>query len=131
MPHAQVIVHRSAEHDAAVIEDELRQKGEHTACPRLAAHRIVAVPRGKGGGLVALFALLEHWADMAAVSAADAGIRHRGIEEALAVGQHMDGALRAAVGTGAAACAALFRRKMGRGIFRHKRRPPTADFYLL
>ncbi len=113
VPHMELLVRGRAEHDAAGFENIVRERGEYAARGGRAAHGFVRVPRGKDRGLGPRLTLFADGADMAAVPALDAGVRHGGVEKALTVGQHMDRAARTAVGAGAAAGAALLRGQLG------------------
>lgn len=125
VPHMELLVRGRAEHDAAGFENIVRERGEYAARGGRAAHGFVRVPRGKDRGLGPRLTLFADGADMAAVPALDAGVRHGGVEKALTVGQHMDRAARTAVGAGAAAGAALLRGQLGGGLLQHSDQPPV------
>ena len=112
----QPIVQRRAEHHAAALQHIFRQGGEGTAGGGAAAHVLVTVPYSEGGRLCAGLPLLQNGADVGAVAALDAAVRHLRVEEALPIRDHADGTLGTAVAAGGAAGAALMGRQLGRGI---------------
>ena len=103
MADPQLGVHPGTEHHAAALQHIVRQQGEYTPAGGVLPHGIVGVPCGKDRRLRMGLPLAQHRADVGAMAALDAGVRHRGVEEALPVGQHMDGIFGAALGAGGAA----------------------------
>ncbi len=102
MADPQLGVHPGTEHHAAALQHIVRQQGEYTPAGGVLPHGMVGVPCGKDRRL----GWASRWrstGQMGAMAALDAGVRHRGVEEALPVGQHMDGIFGAALGAGGAA----------------------------
>ena len=99
----EIIVQRRAEHHAALLKHILGQHREHAACRGIGPRSFLRAPCGKDRRLRSGLTLLEHRTDVGAVTADDAGVRHRGVEKPLTVRQHMNGALAAAVGARTAA----------------------------
>lgn len=78
----------------------------------MGADGFVLVPYGEYGGSAAYFPLLQGGADVGTVSAANAAVGDLGVEKALLVAHHMDGALGTPAGTRAASGAMVMGRQL-------------------
>ena len=112
----QPVVQRRTEHHAAALQHILRQRGRRHrrrwsggARPR---HRSIQRRRPARCGLP----LLQNGADVGAVAALDAAVRHLRVEEALPIRDHANGPLGQPLQQAAQPVQRSWGRQLGRGI---------------
>ena len=114
--HRHIAVKGGAVHHAPLVQHMAGQQGEHTAGGAAPPHLVVFVPNSVGAvGVGALHRLGQGRAGAFALAAENAVFPHRGPQEALMVGFHLNGVYRTDGGAGGAAGAVLRLAQIGPG----------------